>query len=300
MGGRTLDVALFACPVSPKAEDLKGCIRQIGSLDFGGELFLQKVSARQADAETPGASLSAYWDLRGKVQSGAGAKAFAGNTLIQESLDRLQTLALEFLRTMAATFRRESGGDVDRELRVLLIGNGWRLRDLGAAGLDPAWHFKDYCERMAAKMGDKLLRIQQAALPGIQSPKHLVAIGALKAADDQLRELDSGEPYPTRLPAGRGFQIEGRTIEWTAPTGQDGFVLASEARAKNGPIHFALADRPPATSEWEATLEAVRPKEDWYPAEDELREWLKKYLQFGRVLRGPLQLILEGHWGRHL
>jgi hypothetical protein len=299
LGGRTLDVALVRSPATADAASLAENVLQIGSLDFGGELFLRSVVRRHVGTEQGSRFYDAYWDLRDRIQAGTAAGTHGADPTTSEVMDRLHILAFEFLRTMAEALRQHLREP--ERIRLLLIGNGWRLRDLRAGGQDPKWHFRDFAARMMQKMAVPGFEPENTSVPGIEFSKHLVAVGALKAAEDlQLRELEEGEPFRTRLPLGRGIALEGERREWHEYAGEDGLLLESTELARTGPIDFDLASRPDPPAQWDALHRGLTLHYGWDPEENQLRDWVKRALVNDRLLKGPLQLIMENHWSLSL
>jgi len=296
LGGRTLDVSLFR----PQGDDTFEVL-QIGSLDLGGEAFLNSVVKRRTGVERGPIAQKTYWELRNKVQNGTAGIAYGSDVTVGEVMDRLHLLAFEYLRTMVETFRRQTHSDGEVPvIRLLLIGNGWRLRDIRARGQDPHRHFSDFAARTVEKMGVPALENSGTVRPGVSFSKHLVAIGALKAAEQKSRELDGGVQYRTRLPFGRGITLEGKQRHWHEYSGEDGLTLRGTTLAKTSKIDFDLTNRPVPSSDWDMTLQQLNLQHGWDPSEDQLREWVKACLVDDRLLKGPLQLILENHWSLSL
>lgn len=279
MGGRTLDVALFS--YAPTG----ACYyHQIGSLDFGGEIYLHRVT--ESDGE------GAYWELRQRIFSGQIA-SYGANAQMVKRLDRFQIMALEYLRTMLACHRVKDSGTVN----LILIGNGWRLRDLTAGRGDPIQNFREYFERMLGYFELPNVKLLDADMAGIESLKHWVAVGALRwAARGQPHELEAGEFYGDKLPAGRNFTIAGRRFEWCEMVGLGGEPLDDPSLLGQEPTDCELESGPTLTERWMRQLDRAVPSATRYPEMARLRDWLHGSVTNDKVVRGPLSLIVERHW----
>jgi hypothetical protein len=294
MGGRTLDVALFSY-----APEEDSTYHQIGSLDFGGEIYLSRVTASSGQ--------TAYWELRQAIFAGQ-IDRYGANREMIDRLDRFQVMALEYVRTMLACHRVNDATPV----KVILIGNGWRLRDLTRGGREPNQNFRDYFERMLRYFGtaDVVLldvdaersriqssRHEDAERSGIQSSKHWVAVGALKwAASGGAHELKHGRHYEDRLPAGRKLRMAGETFEWNEMVGLGGRPLGDPRLVRREPTECDLGSGPFLTKDWQRQLNLTVPDANRYPDMAVLRDWLHRSVHNDRLLKGPLQLILEKHW----
>jgi hypothetical protein len=215
-------------------------------------------------------------------------------------------MALEYVRTMLRAFVEQSDGgrprpSVERPVHLLLIGNGWRLRDLRSAGQSPEAYFEDYSARIVRAFEMAEVVVRPAVIAGIRSGKHWVALGALKCAMvHQAHELASTEPYPVRLPAGRRLTLGGKQLEWPTLVGSGGYELSNEREAKSGAIRCDIQSGPDTPVGWRQQLDQAIPEPRRYPTPDALRELLIASLDYSRLLRGPLQIILERHWKEQL
>jgi hypothetical protein len=279
MGGRTLDVALFAYASKEACN-----YYQIGSLDFGGEIYLNRV--------TESGGQTAYWELWEHIFSGRIA-SYGANADMTGRLDRFQIMALEFLRTMLACHRV----DDERPVKLILIGNGWRLRDLTAGKADPIQNFRAYFQRMLGHFELPGVELLDVDLSGIESSKHWVAVGALRwAARGQADELDTREFYGDKLPAGRNFTIAGRRFQWYEMVGMGGESLGDPTLVGREPTECELESGPTLTKVWRRQLDGAVPSARRYPDMARLRDWLHGSVTNDKVLRGPLSLIVEKHW----
>jgi hypothetical protein len=287
MGGRTLDVALF----EPQRADQPHKIHQLGSLDLGGELLLQRLAAGD-DA--------AYWRYRGKIQDGRAAE-LGTNPAAKEALRRLHYLALEFIRTMMAAVRHERPELNEKALRVLLIGNGWRLRDIEAGAANPKKHLDEWATRRLGEMGVVRGELWSGDLPDVYAAKHLVAVGALKnSRDPQRNELaDDDEGARSRLPSGRHVEFRGTgdVWDWWTMAGDGGRTFANEGAARVGDVHFELSSGPDCPNLWQ---QAIQDLVGDLPREDEMREWVRQGVDREHLWKGPLQLLIENYWGKRI
>jgi hypothetical protein len=282
MGGRTLDVALFS--VGPS-------IHQIGSIDFGGEVLLERVAARKAGRSTGPEFEQEYWRLHDGIQSGTGA---VGEGDLRQRIERFHVMALEFLRTMLLC-HRDSGNP--GRIELVLIGNGWRLQDLLAGNQDPARHLFEYTQLMLKAFEIPDVAVFSGPLKQIHSSKHWVAIGALLAAlGNDESELDKQDAYPSRLPSGRAATINAVPIAWNDLVGDGGIQTPQWLNAPHYDIDVDLASAPSMTPQWQAQLDRAIPVDKRYPRVSNLAESMKNTIKLGRLGRGPLELLLETHW----
>lgn len=287
LGGRTLDVVLFRTSNLDKPLE----IMQVGSIDLGGELFVEKLAhgnARQA------------WQYRDQIRSGR-ASALGKAPGARNILDRIQILAFEVIRTMIAAYRQEHP---DSFIRLLLIGNGWRLRDLFAGGENPVSHLTGWAERRANNTGlvenpeKPKLKVTAPIVQSISSSKHFVAVGALMhlaGGSGKTSQLGQHEPSDeqTKLPAGRRIDVEDRPyIEWFEPIGDGGRYFERMKAVEKG-LGIAAADCPKLTDSWKAEIQDFL---DNLPSEANLRDWLLTSIENEKLLKGPLQLLIERHW----
>jgi len=292
MGGHTLDVSLFEYQAEPKGESFF----QVGSIEFGGEKYLERV----ADHTLSGQEREArYWRLRDTIFAGQISR-YATHGDMCGTLDRFHIMALEYLRVMLAAHRQRPAA-ATKPVRLVLIGNGWRLRELTAGGQAPEAHLQDYFDRMVGKFGVSEVTLQHVSLSGVPWSKHWVAIGALKnAAAGGYRELRDPAPYPEKLPAGKDLTIAGQDIHWQDMVGAGAPALKDETRLTKDPCRCDFQTGPAAPAEWSNHLERAVPAHSRYPRDEEMREWLFAAVHNARLRKGPLQLILENHWRRSL
>jgi len=280
MGGGTMDLALFR--YRPNGGDRED-IEQIGSVEFGGEVFIERL------AEELGRP---YWEIRDAV-TGHSAHDLGRTDVMGRLLERFQPMALEFLRTMLAAYRKKNP---DEDLRLLLAGNGWRLRELALPGRDPAGAFDRYFADMIGYFGDARAVFGKHSIPGIPSAKHWVACGALRNAKrGQTQELEAD--YPSALPAGRAVRFDSASVDWHALVGEGGWrVPLPDEAIRNGRIDCEFENGPPLPESWRPFFDNAVTLRDRYPDPDQFREALIKHISGGRLLKGPLTLILETHW----
>jgi hypothetical protein len=298
MGGRTLDLALFAYRTGPP-QDVDEKFFQIGSVDFGGEAFLGAVTkARTQEAEGE-RYREEYWRLRNSIQRGTGARELQGDVTVEQTLERMQVMALEFLRVMLKALIEHppaNGSEVRPDsIRLLLVGNGWKLRHLVAGPNDPRRFAHEYFTQRVRSFGLPQVEVVEPAIPGIDDSKHWVACGALKAAARQRDEL-AQTPYGSKLPSGRRLQCGDQTIQWHELLGTGGVYLEDETAVRNGHIDCDIAGMPACEGAWARLLDEHIPATRRYPAPDAMREYLLRSLEQQRLAKGPLQLILETHW----
>lgn len=282
LGGRTLDVVLFRV----KSHDEAPEILQVGSVDLGGELFVEALSRGE-----PGNS----WHYRDAIRRGDAMLELGNQKGWWAPLNRLLFLALEFVRTMAAAhqnFTNKRG-----PIRLLLIGNGWRLLDIYASGRDPRVAFLQWAKNCVEKFAASGLEVCEDVLDGILSPKHYVAVGALKHAmqGGESSGRSPEESAGTRLPAGRRLEFKGSgdVWEWFDMTGDNGKRLKSSRSHNQGQITFNLAFVPALEKEWEQEISSFLKD---LPPENLMREWILASVKSDFLLKGPLQLLIEKHW----
>lgn len=286
LGGRTLDVVLFETTSNKPGASPQ--IHQVGSVDLGAEVFVESLCQ--------GDQLRA-WTLRDTIRSGHAKDAFGGNKLAQDKLDRLHVLALDFVRTMAAAHLERLGAGANAAIRLLLIGNGWRLRDLFAGKKNPDQAFLDWAETRIGNTGLASLGLNRDALPGIDRTKHYVAIGALKhVASGGSHELESQDSSSgSCLPAGRKVTFEGSgdSWEWHELIGDSGKRFRNVAAARQGSIDIHIRNHPRLSKDWSIELSGFL--ED-LPADNLVREWILAAAEGDFLMRGPLQILIENYW----
>ncbi len=274
MGGRTLDVVLFSYPDN---------IHQIGSLDFGGEVLLEKVAARKAGASSGDHFEREYWRIRDSIQGSDSVARPTGDSELRQRVERFHVMALEFLRTMLLRQRQSGLGNVE----LVLIGNGWRLQDLLAGNRDPARHLLEYSTLMVDCFHVPDVSVLSTGTSHIHSPKHWVAVGALRwALGDSFAELDRPEAYPSRLPAGRRTTINNVNVTWDELVGEGGVQRPQWLNAPNYDIDVDFPTEPGMTPEWVAQLDRAIPPAIRYPKVAQLAESLKNTIRLGRLGRG--------------
>lgn len=237
LGGRTLDVVLFETTSNKPGTSPE--IHQVGSIDLGGEVFVEALC--EGDQQRA-------WTFRDTIRAGQAKDAFGGSKLAQDKLDRLHVLALDFVRTMAAAQLERHDAGANTAIRLLLIGNGWRLRDLFAGKKNPDQAFLDWAETRIRNTGLASLSLNRDTLPGISRTKHYVAIGALKhvasGGSHELKSRDSSSG--SCLPAGRKviFAGSGDVWEWHELTGDSGKPFRNVAAARQGSIDIHIRNHP--------------------------------------------------------
>ena len=214
MGGGTLDVALFPYHRNPATRAMN--VSQIGSLRFGGEIVMNAHAGRTAMTSRPEHVEQAYWRMREQVAEERPGLGSAFSNL----LDHFQPMALEFLRTMLEAHRQHHP---NQPVKVLLVGNGWRLRELSSASLSGSEAFRKYFSEMLEAMGRPEFVFEDPhryRAAGIPSLKHWVALGALRnAGSERARELE-GPNYAAKLPAGFRLSLMPMSLNgtrWWAP-----------------------------------------------------------------------------------
>lgn len=296
MGGGTMDVAVVRGHGT-------GGVLQVGSVRFAGNHFLGAFLAKKgAASDSPLA-----WELRDLIVEGKASAKYGGDAAAGGKLRAHATMALEFLRTMIAALRLKDGGET--QVTVVLVGNAWHfVEEFGTTNpsIGKAELFRIFVKGMIEKLGiasiaQKTARELQRDLP---SSKHLVVLGALQNAEDPTFTL--ADQPGSKLPAGRGLNVkwshrgQEQKIAWSdmVGTGGDAKFLA-ELDPRTTETNFLFDDAPPASSSWAAHLQDVfgAPKPS-YPEEGQIRRDFYGSLVPGieRPLKGPLQLVLEGHW----
>lgn len=296
MGGRTLDIALFSYQADPVEQRNPRHLHQIGSIDFGGEIFVDALARRWG-----GAREESYWKLRDSITRGTAAAEHHQDATMATLLDRFQPMALEFLRVLLAAYCHADGNG--RALRVLFVGNGWRLRELTAGGRDPAAVQREYFDNAVRQFEMSGVGLGETAIQGIANSKHWVACGALHAAKvDNSRELEHTE-FPSRMPAGLSMAFAGQPLAWHELTGEGegAWECADEAIVRTSPIDFDFESGPPPSQAWAAILGRIfRGTAARYPSAAVLRQSVLSKLYNRRLLKGPLALVVESHWKRLL
>lgn len=292
MGGGTVDLAFCRFPMGDPRDFL-----QIGSLQFAGEAWLHALARQKAPTEAE--REASYWKIRDALGHGQMMDRYPNDAQIARLVARFLPMALEFLRTMLAAFRQQHPNE---PVKVLLVGNGWRLCELTApAGLSQQQAFQSFYEQRLASFGLPGVELYHHAIPGVVSTKHLVAFGALRnAKTEQETELEK-DAYPSRLPAGRRlcFTISNRpwTFEWHDLVGEAGNSFDMPAAVlKAATIDCDAQQGPPAPPGWQAWLQAALPSQP-YPRAEELRQAIVEEIKGDSfLLKGPLQIVLEKHW----
>ncbi|NJL26587.1 MAG: hypothetical protein HC897_01275 [Thermoanaerobaculia bacterium] len=320
-GGSTLDVALY----TSKGAGHKPVLHQLGSLEFAGETFIQAfAAAKQADLK---AQEAFAWQVRDAIMAGECRERFGNEDAAQRVLSRFRAAAFEYLRTMAAAFSQDHPAE---KVRLLLAGNAWHLSE----AFDPSasseiWRtvFRKTYRGMVARVGSEALELYDSPeMDALPSTKHYVVIGALNNAASsrkrrQLRVVRSEDPatdldeVQIRLPAGRqlrfskiGANDASRTFEWFHLVGEGAHHAGLSAPELRGAkIDFDLRTLPPPSASWTSYLLTAFKVDSLeqlpYPAPERLRAQIGQELTGdpeGYLGKGPLQLILEGHWKQEL
>jgi hypothetical protein len=299
MGGRTLDLALFTNQGRGEEQGKPENVHQIGSLDFGGEAFLRGIARVRRPQARDDQLDDVYWELRDGLTDAARRQSFAADRIFLDRMDRFHTVALEYLRTMAESWRTACGGE--ERLRILLVGNGWRLRELAQAGADPNRVFDTFFEHRVNGFERATVEYMSPRLRDIDYSKHWVACGALSAAiHSDSREL-GGLPFPSKLPAGRNVTIRDQAIGWDGLVGEGGVRLQMHRDVALGSnIDVDLPGGPPLPSAWNEFFSLAMPEDRRYPTEAQLRDLIKLNIGDSFLRKGPLMLIVENHWREEL
>lgn len=292
MGGRTLDLSLFT--YHPNFEQQSESLHYVGSLDFGGEIFLDAVTEKKVGAVEGAGYDSEYWHLRDAIVRGtAGRTDYYQDATLYSVLNRFQPMALEYIRSLLCAFRKHQP---ETPVNVLLAGNGWRLRELFAEGANPGEFCRQYFGSQFRLFGLPGVELLPGQVPGIHSSKHLVACGALKSAMiNAANELAHSE-FPSRLPMGRSMEVRTGIVEWHEPAGESGVEFPNEVAIQTGPINFQLDSEPVPPEDWREILIQALGREQPYPRTEALREQILGVLRNRHLGKGPLALVLEKHW----
>ncbi|HSE67080.1 MAG TPA: hypothetical protein VLB12_08845, partial [Gemmatimonadales bacterium] len=199
MGGGTLDLALFTADYQGKTKHY-----QIGSLRFAGEDGVQALAAKKGSRNPDD---RVVWDLRDQIARGQARSLYQHDRDARQVASRLVVYAFEFIRTMAVAHRKNHPEQADRKIRIVLVGNGWRLPDAfaeRARQLGAVPFFWELYEGYVERLGEAGLELYSGdPLRRLPSSKHLLVRGALhNTVQGQLREL-GGDVVLSRLPAGR-------------------------------------------------------------------------------------------------
>lgn len=277
LGGRTLDLALFRVYELDKPP----AIIQAGSVDLGGELFVDKLARGNEERA---------WIIRDQIRSGQAAEQGmpSGHRIV---LDRIQLLALEMIRTMVAALRRDGN---DAEVSIYLLGNGWRLRDLFAGPEGPVRYLQSWADMRLKNMQ---LDHCEIGIPDLDElhithSKHIVANGALRYVSAAAQSVN--EQSLSLLPAGRRIEIiEGGVIEWYQLVGDGGGPLNIDKIHSRG--FHVVPECPELRETWEREISYFLLN---LPSEAQLRDWILDHIvsDTNRLLKGPLQLLIERHW----
>ena len=319
LGGHTLDLALFSFQHDPERQAMPENLHQIGSIEFGGEVFVEACAKARAGSGEGERFDECYWEVRDAVAHGLAAEVGSGQ--IKRLLDKFHPMALEFVRTMIAAqlapshFPDERKGNgvyvtadghvfekaIDApKVSLFLVGNGWRLEDFRAEGMDPVQHCKRHFEHHTGAFGLPALYLEESAIDGIQHSKHWVACGALgNAKRTDAHELDGKDPYPSRLPLGRTVELAGREYQWFGLAGENGDEFPARHIAEEHPINVLFERGPRPTDDWMKVLERAVAGNPYPPAKV-LRDQLLECLRTHRLFKGPLTLILETYWRKLL
>lgn len=298
MGGRTLDLALFA--YRPDGGDApEQTLYQIGSIDFGGEAFLEAVTRARTQTTAGEDFEKEYWNLRNKIHRGADTDALQHEAAVSKALEILQTVALEYLRTMLKALIEHPPQDVAEQASVLkirlrLIGNAWKLRQLVAGAEERSRFMHEYFVDSIGKFGLPGVEVDGPIIPKISDSKHWVACGALRAIPQQPKELE-GQPYGSKLPAGRKMTLQDESLEWWELIGTRGRKI-DNITARQGHLNCDVTSVPEMHPEWKRIFDHYVPANGRYPMDDALRDLLLRSVEQGTFLKGPLQLLMEKHW----
>jgi hypothetical protein len=290
MGGGTTDVALFEYRANRRQVVAQENLKQIGSIDFGGEVVLGSL-ARQMTGAGPDERGDEYWQIRDAIMAGT----FAADNERLLLLDRQQIMALELLRTMAEA-QLHGGNEVP--IKIVLAGNGWRLRRIQAEGANPENLFREFFVTMIANFGNPLVSMDTRGDGDSMPSKHWVAVGVLYAA--RLNEGDEleGEETLSRLPAGRSLVLRGPKVEWFELVGGAGWRHERMEELANETIECCYEEGAAAPDSWRYRMSRL--PQPLFPEQDCLRRKLREQMKRFRILKGPLQIIMETHWKKLL
>lgn len=307
LGGHTLDLSLFTKTAEASKQTDRAHLHQVGSLRLGGEALIRAYARATSSRVRPDAEAEDrdYWAVRDRLMTVAGRAGLANNGDFVSRMERLHTIALEFVRTMAEAWllcRKDTAVPQGKPLHVLLVGNGWRLREMTAKGNPPDELFRRHFERSIGAFGPAGIQFMADPLDGVSHSKHWVAAGALRAAIEQDSDPRNASPSEVRLPAGRDYAIGERVTKWHENEGPGGKELGfSTSGAMAQEIEFSLTESGPSHSPaWSHYLDEAIPPDRRYPSIPGLRHLVKQQIAGDYVAQGPLQLILENHWVEEL
>jgi len=284
MGGGSLDVAVV------KAWDSKldgnSHLLQIGSVKYGGEICIRHLA---------GVDDERYWELRDSLARGVPDPAFStagAKTLYDMHIPR----ALELLRIQIESLRTTG---VQGHIKVVLVGNGWRLSTLTDLHQDPHSAFCDRYQPLLHAMGCEDVSLWTAPISD-GNTKHIVALGSRKnATSGQQKELENAT-ISGKLPSGRTINVAGRKIDWWELVGPGGLVVEGpDGDIKAGISQIEKDYQPTPSKSWRTYLQNAFPQNHAnVPTEEALLQKLVQSLSNGRFQVGPLQIILEHFWSR--
>jgi hypothetical protein len=315
MGGGTLDLTLFT-----GAKDLPF---QMGSIRYAGERYLSAFTTKRASTQEQREEFR--WKLRDRISEGRCHESYGGDVEAEKLLPRFFGLALEYLRTMVAADREnvragEGGTDQGKPVKLLLVGNGWRLAGAFSAEAKttgPESAFEAFYKEALRTMGEKRISAGdemtgmgsdgQGLWKAIRNGKHLVVLGALAQAREKITDgLGVGAYSVQKTPSGRGFVVRTRNAEvryrWHDLVGiGSGFkkVGLSLDGLRNADIDFLLDDAPEMTESWREFLESAcfrSPNLNLPIPEDILRREFRKGIVGAappKIERGPFQVAIE-------
>jgi hypothetical protein len=280
MGGGSLDVAVVSARDSRL--DVNSHLLQIGSIKYGGEICVRHLAGNG----DPGR----YWELRDSLAHSKPDSAFfseKARTIYDLHIPR----ALEFIRVQIEALRK---GDVKGQIKVFLVGNGWRLSTLTDQHQDPHLAFCARYQGLLSAMACANVSLWTNTISD-GNPKHVVALGARKnAADGQRNELER-EVVSGKLPCGRTMMVAGEEIGWWELVGPGGKrINRPDGDIKSGISQIGKCHEPTPAESWNHYLRSAIP--GILPAEESIRQDLAESLNNGRFRVGPLQIILEKFW----
>jgi hypothetical protein len=277
LGGGSLDIA--AVSGSNTGQPLP-----IGSFRYGGELCLEKLCHGDRDR---------YWALRDSLAQGQPDPLFSSDEA-KELYYRHIPRALEILRVLVASMQKNG---VAGNIKLLLVGNGWRLLTLSSAGQDPTHVFANRYQELTDAFQLPSVSVWIDAAHDTD-PKHTVAHGAaMNARQGQKNALRGPSPDEGVLPAGRTVHVSDRIIEWWELVGLAGLQLnMPEEDLRNSIGRIGLEVEPAPSTTWSAYLRRALPETQ--PTEESIRQVLATSIQGSRIVTGPLQAIVEKSWSQ--
>lgn len=281
LGGGSLDVALFE--VAGTQEGRAAPVHyQIGSAKIGGETFVTAISNRLGSDDE--SRERQYWRVRDAIMRGRVSNEFSGSEF-GSFATRFLPIAQELLRNMVSAFVKQFP---DKQVKVVLVGNGWRISEFTANTPLAAQVGRRDLEDSFADFAITALSPYKEALPA--PAKHLVAVGALKnARPGGHNEIEAANE--SKLPSGLTLEIinGGTKVDWFSLVGPA--VRTLPPGTGPGHINIERSSGAPTATKWGQVLNYTMPNFDVEPSDSYIRESLK--IAGERLEKGPLQVILE-------